>query len=166
MSPPMNTKHQKVIASMLLLFPLFPFTNLASRDDNLQQKLTATLSKFAKDNGLTEEQLASMVGERAIGGTGWRQGRVGLVDASETFIVLDEKMNALLLAGKEWQGQDSKESELVLVGGNQVYGSLRFADVPNLKIVIFYPTEARYIDLSSNLGLKFKRFAHPEGPNK
>ena len=151
---------------MLLLFLLFPFTDLASRNDNLHRKLTATLIKFAKDNKLEGEQLESMLGEIAIGGRQMRKGGVGLVDASDTFIVLDEKRNALVLAGKEWHGQDSKESELVLVGGNQVYGSLRFADVPNLKIVIFYPTEARYIDLSSNLGLKFKRFAQPEGPNK
>ena len=161
----MNTNYPKILASIFLLFLLFPFTNLASREDNLQEKLTATLTKFAKNNGLTGEQLARMLGEITIGGREIGKGGVGIIDASETYIGLDEKRNALLLAGKEWQGQDSKESELVLVGGNQVFGSLRIADTSNLKIVIFSPTQARYIDLSSNLGGKFNRFIQPRGPN-
>jgi hypothetical protein len=162
---PMNTKHQRIIATMLLLFLLFPFTNLGGKKANLQQKLNATLSKFAKDNKLEEEQLARMLGEIAIGGKAMRKGGVGLVDASETFIVLDEKRNALLLAGKEWQGQDSAESEVVLMGRNQVYGSLRLSDTSNLTIVIFSPREARYIDLSSNLGVKYNRFIQPQSPD-
>jgi len=161
----MSTNYQKILASALLLFLLSPSTNPAGKDDNLQRKLTATLRKFAKDNKLEGEQLTRMLGEIAIGGKEFRKGGVGMVGASETYIVLDEGRNALLMAGKEWQGQDSTESELVILGENQVYGSLRIADVPSLKIVIFSATEARYIDLSSNLGGKFTRFVQPKGPH-
>jgi hypothetical protein len=162
----MNMSYTRMFVSMLLLFFFSPFANMINGDDRVREKLAATLREFAKSNGLTEEQLARMLGEIAIGRKDLRKGGVGMIDENGTYIILDQERNALLVAGKKWQGQNSKKSELVLLGSDGVYGSLGFTDSAGLRIVIFSPTEARYVDLPANLGFKFDRFTEPRDPNQ
>ena len=122
----------------------------------LNAKLLATLNEFAKKNSLSDEQLESLLGEVVLNSPNMRKGGVGIVDG-ETFVLLDEKKNELKISGKKWQGEESSKQQIVLTDGRQVFGSIIVDDVSKLKILIFTPSQVRYINLTNNTGGKYSR---------
>ena len=124
----------------------------------LNAKLLAALNEFAKKNSLSDEQLESLLGEVVLNSPNMRKGGVGIVD-SETFVFLDEKKNAVKISGKTWQGEDSIRQQIVLTNGRRVLGSITAKDLSKLRILIFTPSEVRYINLTNNTGGKYSRYA-------
>jgi hypothetical protein len=155
----LNASKKVLFALFLSSFFLFIWASQRGRpESDLNARLTTTLQKFAKENGLKDEEMTSLLGGIVLNRYGWRQGGVGLIDNKETYILLDHRRNSLQIGGKEWEGKDSKDWELVLLDETHVIGSLSSNDTQNLRLVIFYPEEARFIDLSHNTGGRFRRF--------
>jgi hypothetical protein len=123
----------------------------------LNAKLLAALNEFAKKNSLSDEQLESLLGEVVLNSPNMRKGGVGIVD-DKTFVLLDEKKNGLKIYGKKWQGEESNKQQIVLTDGRQVFGSITVEDVSKLKILIFTPSQVRYINLTNNTGGKYSRY--------
>ncbi|MDO8704978.1 MAG: hypothetical protein Q7J84_08535 [Sulfuricaulis sp.] len=124
----------------------------------LNAKLLAALNEFAKKNSLSDKQLESLLGEVVLNSPNMRKGGVGIVDG-ETFVLLDEKKNELKISGKKWQGEESNKQQIVLTDGRQVFGSVTVEDVSKLKILIFTPSQVRYINLTNNTGGKYARYS-------
>jgi len=122
----------------------------------LNAKLLATLNEFARENSLSDEQLDSLLGEVVLSSPNMRKGGVGIVD-SKTFVLLDEKKNEVKISGKKWQGEESSRQQIVLTNGRHVVGSITAEDVSKLQILIFTPSEVRYINLANNTGGKYSR---------
>ena len=125
-------------------------------NQKLITKLLATLHEFAQKNQLSDAQLESLLGEIVLNSPAMRKGGVGLID-NETFVILNEERNAVLLAGRKWQGKKSSEYEVVLTDGHRVLSSVDVVDFSTLMILLFSPTEVRYINLSNNSGGKYLR---------
>jgi hypothetical protein len=51
-------------------------------------KLVPALDEFAKSNSLSNEQLNLLVGELALGGPFIRKAGLGMIDDSETYVLL------------------------------------------------------------------------------
>ena len=124
----------------------------------LNAKLLAALNEFAKKNYLSDEQLESLLGEVVLNSPSMRKGGIGIVDG-ETFVLLDEKKNELKISEKKWQGEESNKQQIVLTDGHQVFGSITVEDVSKLKILIFTPSQVRYINLTNNTGGKYSRYS-------
>ena len=124
----------------------------------LNAKLLAALNEFAKKNSLSDKQLESLLGEVVLNSPNMRKGGAGIVDG-ETFVLLDEKKNELKISGKKWQGEESNKQQIVLTDGRQVFGSVTVEDVSKLKILIFTPSQVRYINLTNNTGGKYSRYS-------
>jgi hypothetical protein len=86
-------------------------------------KLVPALDEFAKSNSLSNEQLNLLVGELALGGPFIRKAGLGMIDDSETYVLLAETRNTVLLADKKWERKSSSESELVLLDNLPIVGS-------------------------------------------
>jgi hypothetical protein len=85
-----------------------------------------------------------------------RKGGLGIVDR-ETYIVLDEKRNAVIVGGKQWDGLPRQETEVVLTDG-RILGSLPAGELKDLRIMIFSPKEVHFINPSANAGGIYRRF--------
>lgn len=140
----------------IILFLSFPYMKAIAVNQDMVTKLVITLNAFAKKNGLNDAQLQSLLGEVVLDEQKMKKGGVGVID-KETFVVLNEPRNAIVIAGKKWQGKPSNESEVVLTDGHRVLNSTDAADTANLKILVFSPKEIRFIDLSNNSGGKYLR---------
>jgi len=83
---------------------------------------------------------------------------VGIV-TKNVFIILRRGKNTAIIDGKTWEGKSSTEQELVLTDGHNVLEPKNYdANVSNLIILIYTPTEVRFIDLSTNIGGKYVRY--------
>src|SRR5881394_1259393 len=81
----------------------------ADSDQKLTQQLHATLNDFAKMHSLSGEEMQRLLGKTVLGMKNYRKGGLGIID-NGTFIVLDEKENAIRVAGHEWRGGKSDSS--------------------------------------------------------
>ena len=134
---------------VVLLVPLW--VGAVELNQDLQAKLISTLISFARGNNVEDDQMLTMLGELALKDRKVRIGGVGIIDRNIS-ILLSEPRNSIVVSGKKWEGRSSKDKEIVLTDGRRVLTSIGDADISSLKIVIFSPTEARFIDLSSNTG--------------
>ena len=128
----------------------------ADMDGKLIADLINTLNQFAQRHALSDTQVESLLGQVVLNGQRLRKGGVGIID-KETFVVLKEHRNVLILSGQRWEGKESSEPEVVLTDGRSVLSSIQGMNVSDLKILIFTPTEVRYINLSNNSGGKYLR---------
>ena len=142
----------------LLFFLLLPHANMADENEQLERKLISALNKFAKANALSDDQLRRLLGESFLNAPCFRKGGLGLIDDKETYIVLDEAQNKILLNHQEWKGLDSNETEIVLMDDRRILGSISHVDLSNLKIVVFSPKEAHFVDMSNYVAGRFLRF--------
>jgi hypothetical protein len=129
----------------------------AQEGGRLNSNLTATLNAFAKENGLSNEQLRGVLGEYVLNSRSIPKGGVGTIGEDESYVVLDGKDNAVLIGGKKWTGKDSKRAELVVVGDGRVIGAVDASGISNVKIIFFNPSQVRYVDLSNNSGASYPR---------
>jgi hypothetical protein len=154
----MTTKYRlsAFVILAILSFLLSPYVKATAMNQEIVAKLVTTLNTFAKKNALNDAQLESLLGEIVLNGQKMKKGGVGVID-KETFVVLDDQRNTVVVAGKKWQGKPSNEHEVVLTDGRRVLSSTDDVDVSNLKILVFSPKEVRYINLSNNSGGKYPR---------
>src|SRR5260370_2325185 len=145
----LRNKRVGISISVILFFLLVRQVNMADENGQLQLRLISALSKFEKANRLNDEQLIELLGQFLLNSQSFRKGGVGLIDSKETYIVLDEAQNKILLNHQEWKGLNSSETEVVLVDDRRVLGSFGGADPSNLKIIVFSPKEARFVNLST-----------------
>jgi hypothetical protein len=132
------------------------YIKAADVHDKLSAELVATLNDFAKRNALSDDQIQRLVGDIVLNGQQFRKGGVGIIN-KDIFILLDEERNTVVLAGKKWHGKKSSDSEIVLTDGGQVLNAKDKIDIANLIILLFSPTEVRYINFSNNSGGKYLR---------
>lgn len=154
----MTTKYRlsAFVILAILSFLLSPYVKAIDMNQEIVAKLVATLNTFAKKNALNDAQLESLLGEIVLNGQKIKKGGVGVID-KETFVVLGEQRNTVVVAGKKWQGKPSNKHEVVLTDGRRVLSSADDVGVSNLKILVFSPKEVRYINLSNNSGGKYPR---------
>jgi hypothetical protein len=137
------------IGLLMLLFS--GFVNANENND-----FYGALNSFASKNGLTEQELNYLLGKLVLDKNGWRQGGVGMIKEN-IFVILDDKFNGIKISGNNWKGQESYKNEIVFLDGKQVLESLGGVDLAKIIIVIFTPSEVRYIDLSDFRGAKYIR---------
>jgi len=141
----------------LLLALTLSQTSLSISQEPAELKLQKWLQEFAQQNSLDDEQLNAMLGEYVLGSPAMRKGGIGIVDRG-TYIVLDEKRNAVIVGGKQWDGLPRQNPEVVLTDGRRILGSLPAGELRDLRILIFSPTEVHFINPSANAGGIYRRF--------
>jgi len=132
-------------------------TGKSNSKEPAELKLQKCLLKFAQQNSLTEDELNAILGEYVLGSPAMRKGGLGIVDR-ETYIVLDEKRNAVIVGDKEWDGLQMQQTEVVLTDGHRILGSAPAGDLKESRILIFSPSEVHFINPSANNGGKYRRF--------
>lgn len=85
------------------------------------------------------------------------EGRTGIVDR-ETYIVLDEARNAVIVGGKQWDGLPRQQTEVVMTDGHRILGSAPAGELRDLRILIFSQNEVHFINPSANNGGIYRRF--------
>jgi hypothetical protein len=125
-------------------------------DEQIKNDLIGELQKFAKEHSLTMTQLEETLGKIVLNERSISKGGVGVIN-EHTFIMLNERQNALVVYGEKWKGQSSTEQEIVLIDGQRVVHSIQDANASNLIIIIFSPKYARFIDLASSRGGEYER---------
>ncbi len=153
-----RNKNVGLSIAMLLFVLLLPRADIADENKQLESKLISALSDFAKANALSDEQLRRLLGESLLNAPYFSKGGLGLIDSKETYIVLDDVQNKILLNHQEWQGLDSSKTEIVLVDDRRVLGSVGGVDLSNLKIVVFSPKEVHFVNMSNYAGGRFPRY--------
>ena len=143
------------LIALLLALTLLQ-TSLSVSQEPTELKLQKWLLEFAQRNSLNDDQLNGMLGEYVLGSPAMRKGGLGIVDR-ETYIVLDEKRNAVIVGGKQWDGLPRQETEVVLTDG-RILGSLPPGELKDLRIMIFSPKEVHFINPSANAGGIYRRF--------
>ncbi len=89
-------------------------------------------------------------------GFGIPKGGVGVI-ARGVYIFLDRKRNTLEIAKQEWQGKESSKKEIVFTDGKGILKSLDGVEPSKVIMVVFTPSEVRYVDLSDYSSGKYKR---------
>lgn len=149
----------KSILFALIFFGSLLFVCVAKADGSnmtLETELMATLNSFAKQHSLTGGELEKMLGKIVLDDKKMKKGGVGVIDKN-TFILLNEKRNALMVSGHKWEGEESNRQEIVLTDGQHILGSLDGIDLSKISIVIFTPLEVRYINLANSIAGKYSR---------
>jgi hypothetical protein len=119
-------------------------------------KLQSTLSDFASTNGLSATELQSLLGTIVLNDTKLAKAGVGLV-YGDVYVLLRESRNALSVSGKNWNGRDRRESEVVFTDGKSVRATPFPPGSAHIVMVLFMPEEVRYIDLSECVGGRYDR---------
>jgi hypothetical protein len=145
-----------LLMAFLLAFTLSQ-TSIASSQQPTELKLQRTLQTFAQQNSLTMAQLNAMLGQYVLGSLAMRKGGLGIVDR-ETYIVLDEPRNGVIVGGEKWSGLPRQKTEVVLTDGRRALGSLPAGELADLRILIFSPKEVHFINPSGNSGGIYRRF--------
>ncbi len=158
-------KNVGLLIAVVLFFLLLPCADMADENKQLESKLISELNKFGKANGLSEEQLRRLLGESLLNVPFFRKGGVGLIDSKETYIILDEVQNGILLNHQEWKGMDSGNTEIVLMDDRHILGSVGGVDLSNLKIVVFSPNEVHFVNMSDHSAGRFPRYL-PSNPSQ
>jgi len=141
----------------LLLALTFSQTSISVSQDPAELKLQKWLQTFAQQNSLTDDQLNAMLGDYVLGSLAMRKGGLGIVDR-ETYIVLDEPRNAVIVGGKQWDGLPRQNTEVVLTDGRRILGSVPAGELGDLRILIFSPKQVHFINPSANNGGVYRRF--------
>jgi hypothetical protein len=128
----------------------------ADMKKDLVPKLQKTLNDFAKKNSLNDSQMAGLLGAVVLDEEKIRKGGVGVVD-KDVYVLLNESRNTLSTYGKEWKGRVAGEPEIVVVDDSGEVHAIRVASGKNLKIVVFSPSEVKFIDVSKNSGGRYIR---------
>jgi hypothetical protein len=130
-----------------------------AQEDNreIYEKLYENLNEFAKKNGLSDEQMPRVLGNYVLNSLAFRKGGIGII-GPDTYIDLDSAKNTLLLNNRTWKGADSRKTQVVLIADARIAGQAEIKDTATLKIVIFEPQQARFIDVARNWGGHYKRF--------
>lgn len=76
----------------------------------------------------------------------------------ETYIVLDEARNAVIVGGKQWDGLPRQQTEVVMTDGHRILGSAPAGELRDLRILIFSQNEVHFINPSANNGGIYRRF--------
>jgi hypothetical protein len=150
------TRRLHLIVALLLALTLSQ-TSISVSQEPMELKLQKWLQRFAQENSLTENQLNAMLGEHVLGGLCMRKGGLGIVDR-ETYIVLDEARNAVIVGGKQWDGLPRQQTEVVLTDGRRILGSVPAGELGDLRILIFSPKEVHFVNPSANSGGFYRRF--------
>jgi len=159
---PINWKKIRLSVQLLGVFFLLSGSNMANENKDLVSNLSATLKTFAKSNGLSHEQLQSLVGQIVLNSQTIAKGGVGTIGDSERYVLVDGEQNGVLIDGTEWKGASSAQEEVVVIGKHGVLGSVKVPEgelAPT--VIVFFQKEVRYIDLSKNTGAKYLRHASP-----
>jgi hypothetical protein len=141
----------------LLLALTLSQTSLSRSQEPAELKLQKWLQEFAQQNSLNDDQLNAMLGQYVLGSLAMRKGGLGIVDR-ETYIVLDEERNAVIVGGKQWDGLPRQKTEVVLTDGRRILGSVPASELRDLRILIFSPKEVHFINPSANAGGIYRRF--------
>jgi hypothetical protein len=144
------------LMALLLAFTFLQISISASQEP-AELKLQKWLQKFAQQNSLTDDQLNAILGDHVLGTLAMRKAGLGIVDR-ETYIVLDEAHNAVIVGGKTWDGLPRQKTEVVLTDGRRILGSVPAGELGDLRILIFSPKEVRFINPSANSGGIYRRF--------
>lgn len=123
----------------------------ADVNSSLLQQLTNTLNEFAQKHQLSGTQMENLMGELVLHERKLKKGGVGVID-KETFLVLNEKQNTLIVGGQKWRGRNSDGAEVVLISEDKVFPLPHSVDTARLKLIVFSPADVRYIDVSNNRG--------------
>jgi hypothetical protein len=141
----------------LLLALTLSQTSLSISQEPAELKLHKWLQEFAQQNSLNDDQLNAMLGQYVLGSLAMRKGGLGIVDR-ETYIVLDEERNAVIVGGKQWDGLPRQKTEVVLTDGRRILGSVPANELRDLRILIFSPKGVYFINPSANAGGIYRRF--------
>jgi hypothetical protein len=123
---------------------------------NLHTELIATLDGFAKQHSLTGSELERMLGAIVLEDKKMKKGGVGIID-KDTFILLNEKRNSLMISNRKWEGKESSQQEVLLIDGQHILSTMDGVDLSKILIVIFTPSEVRFINLGSSIAGIYSR---------
>jgi hypothetical protein len=146
----------RLIGPFLLALTLSQ-TSISVSQEPTEMKLQKWLQKFAQQNSLSEDELNAMLGDHVLGGLCMRKGGLGIVDR-ETYIVLDDARNAVIVGGKQWDGLTRQQTEVVVTDGHRILGSAPAGEVRDLRVLIFSQNEVHFINPSANSGGIYRRF--------
>lgn len=153
----------KSMAYLLIFFGALILACAARAEESnmaLETELFATLKTFAMQHSLPQSDLLKMLGKFILEGKEWKKGGIGAI-GHDIFITVDGSRNALKISGRMWKGKESSKQEIVLTDGQRVLDSLDGVDLSKIIIVLFSPSEVRFIDLSNASGGKFLRKINP-----
>ena len=142
---------------LLLLALTLSQSSISVSQKSAELKLQKWLQRFAQQNSLSENELNAMLGEYVLGSLSMRKGGLGIVDR-ETYIVLDEARNAVIVGGKQWDGLPRQQTEVIVTDGHRILGSAPAGELRDLRILIFSQNEVHFINPSANNGGIYRRF--------
>jgi len=146
-----------LMVPLLLAALMLSQSNRSVSQESKELKLEKWLQQFAQQNSLTEKELDAMLGEYVLGGLCMRKGGLGIIDR-QTYIVLDETRNAVIVGDKQWNGLPRQQTEVVLTDGHRILGSVPAGELKDLRIMIFSPAQVQFINPSENSGGIYRRF--------
>lgn len=138
-----------IIVFICSLLPSF----VAKADEvnmSLHAELIATLESFAKQHSLSGSELERMLGVIVLEDKKMKKGGVGIID-KDTYIILNEKRNALMISNRKWEGKESNHQEVLLIDGQHILSTTDGVDLSKILIVIFTQSEVRFINLGSSV---------------
>ena len=127
-----------------------------AQDAQTKAALNKTLQSFAEQHSVTRTALLETLGKIVLDEQKLVKGGIGVI-GHDTFIMLREKQNALLLDGRKWTGKHATEQQVVLIEGNNVLGDVHSADLSKVTIVLFSPNEVRFINLATSIAGRYER---------
>jgi hypothetical protein len=77
----------------------------------------------------------------------------------DTYVILNTPKNQMRITsnGTDWTGHDKERSEVIMTDGARISNDADNLDTTNLKLVMFFPTEVRVIDLKNNRSYTYHR---------
>jgi len=146
-----------VLVMLLIALPIF---SRRVESDEMSQELVPVLlqdlNTFAKTHHLNDSQMRDLIGEIVLNDRQMKKGGVGIVD-SDMFLIVDGVRNAILFGKDKWEGRVASEPEVVLADQHRVLCSVSEGDLEQLRVVIFSPSEVRYINEAAKSGGRYLR---------
>lgn len=138
---------------LLILLPGFL---QASESHDLQKYyyayLLESLRNTRQKHNISYQDMNETVGKYVLGSEKISKGGTGIIREG-IYVVTDySTSNLALINGNEWSGLSSQTMEVVYTDGNTVSDSIVNYDLNNVVIIIYSPSEIRFIDYFNNNG--------------
>jgi hypothetical protein len=102
--------------------------------------------------GLVKEQIGQLVLRNKYSA----KGSVGIISKGR-YVVTKGLVNSVIVNGETWVGKSYESNQVLFIEGDKVSESMEGLDADKLLVILFTPSEIRFVDYSDNSGGRYLR---------
>ena len=131
---------------------------MESMKGTVEGRFDLDLLRFAKAEGLTNDQLRKLLAHHTYGSHGFPKGGVGIVDgARNLYVDLSNSRNAVSLQRENLSFGPRLQRQVVVIQGGKAVGALQLDGDGPITVLDFQPQRVQFLDFGSGIGGVYER---------